>query len=162
MLRSRNAAKTFATQSGVKRTRPLRCGMSAYDPKRTTIAGWPPFRLPVWQGTMPGLGPQGGNEWRLRLTVSPAMLRSRRRGNRMRWKKPIAVIENGASVALISLTLIAFPSSSANAERPPHKGCVVVSKGEYQGAKRKKLLNNRFGTYVRTGRLWRRLYWYCR
>jgi len=77
-------------------------------------------------------------------------------------KKPITLIENGACIAVIGLMLIAFHSSSVNAEQPPYKGCVSVSKGAYQIAKKKKLLRNRFGTYVRTGRLWRRYYWYCR
>ena len=80
----------------------------------------------------------------------------------MRWRKPIAHIEKGAYIVVIGLMLIAFPFSSVNAEQRPHKGCVGVSKDEYQGAKRKKLLRTRFGTYVRTGRLWRRYYWYCR
>jgi hypothetical protein len=80
----------------------------------------------------------------------------------MRWRTPIAAIKNGAGIAVIGLMLIAFPSSLVNAEQPPHKGCVGVSKGEYQGAKTKKLLRTRFGTYVRTGRLWHRYYWYCR
>jgi hypothetical protein len=80
----------------------------------------------------------------------------------MIWRKSVALIENRACIAVIGLTLIAFPFSSVNAEQPPHRGCVAVSKGEYQGAKRKKLLRARFGTYVRTGWLWRRYYWYCR
>jgi hypothetical protein len=96
-----------------------------------------------------------------RLTLSPA-LAPRADEEIDEMEKTHRRIENGACVALISLTLIAFPCSSANAEQPPHKGCVAVSKGEYQGAKRKKLLLNRFGTYLRTGRFWRRYYWYCR
>src|SRR5262245_17189181 len=36
-----------------------------------------------------------------------------------------------------------------HAEQPPDRGCVAISKGEYQGAKKKKLLRARFGTYVR-------------
>jgi hypothetical protein len=56
---------------------------------------------------------------------------------------------------------IASSSSSVNAD-PPRSGCVAVSKGEYQGAYRKNLLHTRFGTYVRTGRLGRYSYWYCR
>ena len=77
-------------------------------------------------------------------------------------RKPITLINDGAFTAVIGLMLIAFPASSVNAEQPPHKGCVGVSKGAYQSAKKKKLLRNRFGTYVRTGRLWHRYYWYCR
>ena len=66
-------------------------------------------------------------------------------------------------VFLLSITnsLIVFSSSSANAE-PPGKGCIAVSRGEYQGAYRKNLLLTRFGTYVKTGRLGSYDYWYCR
>jgi len=78
----------------------------------------------------------------------------------MRSGRPIT--EGGICIAVIGLMLIAFQPSSANAEQPPHKGCVAISKGEYQGAKKKKLLRARFGTYVRTGRFWGRHYWYCR
>jgi hypothetical protein len=79
----------------------------------------------------------------------------------MNLGKLIALIENGARTAVIGLMLIAVPSSSVNAEQPPRKGCVAVSKHEYDSAKKEKLLRNRYGTYVRTGRLWRRYYWYC-
>jgi hypothetical protein len=60
----------------------------------------------------------------------------------------------------IATSLIASSSSSVNSE-PPGNGCVAVSKGEYQGAHRKKLLLTRFGAYERTGRLGRYDYWYC-
>jgi hypothetical protein len=80
----------------------------------------------------------------------------------MRRGKLIARIENGACTAVIGPMLIASPPSSVNAEQPPRKGCVAVTKNEYDGAKRMNLLRNTFGTYVRTGRLWRRYYWYCR
>jgi hypothetical protein len=73
----------------------------------------------------------------------------------------IALIKNGAFTAVIGLMLISFPSSSVNAEQPPRKGCVAVPKIEYDSAKREKLLRNRNGAYVRTGRIWRRYYWYC-
>jgi hypothetical protein len=73
----------------------------------------------------------------------------------------IALIENGSLSCAIGLILIAFVSSS-NAEQPPGKQCVSVSKQEYDSAKRQKLLDTRFSTYVRTGRLGRRSYWYCR
>jgi hypothetical protein len=79
----------------------------------------------------------------------------------MKLGKFIALIENGACAAVIGLMLIAVPSSSVNAEQPPRTGCVAVSKHEYASAKKEKLLRNRYGTYVRTGRLWRRYYWYC-
>lgn len=73
----------------------------------------------------------------------------------------IALIENPVWACAIGLVLIAFPSPSANAEEPPRKECVAVSKQEYQSAKRQKLLQTRFSKYVRTGRLGRRSYWYC-
>jgi len=79
----------------------------------------------------------------------------------MKRRKLIALIENGVCIAVIGLMLIAFPASSVNAEQPYRKGCLAVSKSEYDSANRKKLLHTRFGKYVRTGRLWRRYYWYC-
>src|SRR5262245_54871805 len=71
-------------------------------------------------------------------------------------------LHSRASIAVIGLMLIAFRPTSANAEQPPHKRCVAVSKGEYQAAKKKNLLRAKYGTYVRTGWLWRPYYWYCR
>jgi hypothetical protein len=79
----------------------------------------------------------------------------------MRQGNLIALIENGASTAVIVLMLIAFPSSSVNAAQSPREGCVAVSKSEYDSARRQKLLRNRNGAYLRTGRLLRRSYWYC-
>jgi hypothetical protein len=78
----------------------------------------------------------------------------------MKWGNPIALIETGALSCAVGLMLIAFFSSSVNAEQPPGQ-CVSVSKQEYDSAKRQKLLRTRFSTYVRTGRLGRRSYWYC-
>lgn len=80
----------------------------------------------------------------------------------MKRRNLIALIENGSLSCAIGLMLIAFPSSSVNAEQPPGKQCVSVPKQEYDSAKRQKLLDTRFSTYVRTGRLGRRSYWYCR
>ena len=79
----------------------------------------------------------------------------------MRRGKLITLIENGACTAVIGLMLIALPSSAVNAEQPPPKGCAPVSKSEYDSAKRQKLLRSMYGSYLRTGRLWRRYYWYC-
>ena len=76
----------------------------------------------------------------------------------MTWRNLIALI--GASICAIGFMLIAFPSPWVNAE-PPQKGCVAVSKEEYDSAKRQKLLHTRYSTYVRTGRLGRRYDWYC-
>jgi hypothetical protein len=87
---------------------------------------------------------------------------SSRSGYRNGMKKSNARISNGARIAVIGLVLIVLPAASASAMQPPYRGCVAISKGEYQGAKKKKMLRTRFGTYVRTGRLWRRYYWYCR
>jgi hypothetical protein len=72
------------------------------------------------------------------------------------------LIDYRARICAIVLMLIASPSSSANAEQPPRTGCVAVSKQEYDSAKKQKLLHSRFSTYVRTGRLGKRHYWYCR
>jgi hypothetical protein len=66
----------------------------------------------------------------------------------------------GACACVAGLTLIAFPNLSANAE-PPRKGCVAVFKQEYDSAKRQMLLQAPFSSYVTTGPLVRRYYWYC-
>ena len=72
-------------------------------------------------------------------------------------------IEAAACTAVIGLMLIAFSSSSVNADqpKPPRKGCVAVSKDEYNSAKRQKLLRDLYGSYLRTGRLLKHYYWYC-
>jgi hypothetical protein len=65
-------------------------------------------------------------------------------------------------IAVVSgVMLFAFSALSGNAEQPPREGCVAVPKIQYDSAKRQHLLTNRFGMYVRTGRLLRRRYWYC-
>jgi hypothetical protein len=74
-----------------------------------------------------------------------------------------------AKLALIEITwtgliwsiLFAFPNSAAKAVQAPSEGCRPASKIEYNTAKQQILLRNRFGMYVRTGRWWRRHYWYC-
>ncbi len=73
----------------------------------------------------------------------------------------VKLIENAACAAVIGLMLVAFSSSSVNAEQAPRKECAAVSKHEYNSAKRENLLRNRNGAYIRTGRIWRRYYWYC-
>jgi hypothetical protein len=65
------------------------------------------------------------------------------------------------AIVPMSLTLIAFPTSAVSAEQPPQSGCVAVPKIQYDSAKKQNLLRNRFGMYVRTGRIFRRHYWYC-
>jgi len=64
------------------------------------------------------------------------------------------------SLAVIAAILV-LPCSSANAVQPPSDHCRAASKIEYDSARKQFLLRNRFGTYVRTGRIWRRHYWYC-
>ena len=49
----------------------------------------------------------------------------------------------------------------ARAQQPPSDRCLAITKAEYDAAKREKLLQIRFGTYVRTGRIFHRHYWYC-
>ena len=62
--------------------------------------------------------------------------------------------------ALIGAMLIAASASSVKAQQPPWEGCRPASKIEYDSAKRDYLLKTRVGTYVRTGHVWRRYYWY--
>ena len=78
----------------------------------------------------------------------------------MKWRNIIAFV--GSSICAIGLMQTAFLFSSVNAEQSPRTGCVAVSKQEYDSAKRQKLLRSRFSTYLRTGRLAQRQYWYCR
>jgi hypothetical protein len=62
---------------------------------------------------------------------------------------------------MVTTALMALLSSSANAVQPPSDRCRAASKIEYDSARKQFLLRNRFGAYVRTGRIWRRHYWYC-
>lgn len=80
----------------------------------------------------------------------------------MKLQKYKTLIEKAAWVCPITLVLIACHVSSASAEQTPPKGCVAVSKQEYDSAKKQNLLVNRFSRYERTGRIGRRYYWYCR
>jgi hypothetical protein len=76
----------------------------------------------------------------------------------------MATLRNSAELAgplaLIAATLVLL-SSSAIAVQPPSDQCRAVSKIEYDSAKKQFLLRNRFGAYVRTGRIWRHHFWYC-
>ncbi|MGA8077618.1 MAG: hypothetical protein WB868_09570 [Xanthobacteraceae bacterium] len=65
-----------------------------------------------------------------------------------------------AAAAVTLITLLSL--HAAHAAQPPLRGCRPASKLEYQSAKRQYLLHTRVGEYVRTGRFWRRSYWYCR
>ncbi len=68
---------------------------------------------------------------------------------------------HAAPIAVIGALVIAFIADSAWAQAPPSKDCRSASKIEYESAQRQHLLRNRYGMYVRTGRGWRRHYWYC-
>jgi len=78
----------------------------------------------------------------------------------MRPKQLILRAEDVACVTLIGIMAIALPVS-VRAEPAPSWKCIAVVKQEYDSAKKKHLLHTRMGTYVRTGRPWRRYYWYC-
>lgn len=67
----------------------------------------------------------------------------------------------GARALAIVVASLAFCSSPANAVVPPSEHCRAATKIEYDSAKAQFLLRNRFGAYIRTGRIWRRHYWYC-
>jgi hypothetical protein len=77
------------------------------------------------------------------------------------WAKFIALIETKACAVVMGLMLIPFLPSLATAVEPSHQLCVAVTKKEYDSAKRKKLNHLSIGTYMKTGRIWRRYYWYC-
>ena len=64
------------------------------------------------------------------------------------------------ALALVAGTLGPL-CSPANALQSPAEHCRPASKIEYDSAKRDFLLRNRFGAYVKTGRIWHRHYWYC-
>jgi hypothetical protein len=51
--------------------------------------------------------------------------------------------------------------AAASVDLPPREGCRAASNIEYDSAQKRYLLRNRVGMYVRTGRIWRRRYWYC-
>ena len=67
----------------------------------------------------------------------------------------------GACVCAAGSMLIAFPGSPVSAEEPPAQGCQAVTKQEYDSAKKQTLLRTRYSSYVRTGGIGRRRYWYC-
>lgn len=66
-----------------------------------------------------------------------------------------------ARLFAVGAAILALVSSSANAVQPPSEHCRAATKIEYDSARKQFLLRNRFGAYVRTGRIWRRHYWYC-
>ena len=66
-----------------------------------------------------------------------------------------------ARLFAVAAAVMALLCSSANAVQPHSEHCRAASKIEYDSARKQFLLRNRFGAYVRTGRIWRRHYWYC-
>ena len=64
-----------------------------------------------------------------------------------------------ASTAIAAALLLSC--TPANTAQPPADRCRAASKIEYDSAKKQFLLRNRFGAYVRTGRMWHHYYWYC-
>jgi hypothetical protein len=72
-------------------------------------------------------------------------------------RNSLAAVRSRAVIAIMFAAL----SSQANAVQPPSDQCRAVTKIEYDSAKKQFLLRNRFGAYVRTGRIWRWHYWYC-
>jgi hypothetical protein len=71
---------------------------------------------------------------------------------------PVATLAGACAV----LMLIAFHSLPARADPAPSKTCAAISSQEYAAAKKQNLLRSQFSSYVRTGRLGQRKYWYCR
>jgi hypothetical protein len=78
-------------------------------------------------------------------------------GRLCRLRNGIAAVRAPAVIAAILLSYC----SAADAVEPPSEHCRAASKTEYESAKKQFLLRNRFGAYVRTGRIWHRHYWYC-
>jgi len=64
-------------------------------------------------------------------------------------------------VSAIAVASIAVASLTAQAQQPPKAGCRVVSKLEYDTAKKENVIISQGGRYFRTGPLWRRHYWHC-
>jgi len=77
----------------------------------------------------------------------------------MKWGNLIALL--AAAMCMVGLLLVAAPSLSMNAEQPPRNRCVAVSKQEYISADRQKVLRTQFSSFVTTGRVGQRHYWYC-
>jgi hypothetical protein len=81
--------------------------------------------------------------------------------NRVTRGKLITPMLSGACATVVGVMLLTYPFAPA-VSQPPTKRCVAISNGEYDGAKRDKLLRVRFGVYVKTGWFWSHSYWYCR
>jgi hypothetical protein len=58
--------------------------------------------------------------------------------------------------------LVACHALPARADPALPKTCTAITSQEYAAAKKQNLLRSQFSSYVRTGRLGQRKYWYCR
>jgi hypothetical protein len=65
----------------------------------------------------------------------------------------------GLMIAGVSLALL---PTRVDAQQAPRPNCVAVTKQEYNNARKSRLQQHRFGEYVRTGRVLKRSYWFCR
>jgi hypothetical protein len=70
-----------------------------------------------------------------------------------------AFIKRRIAVAAVAVLALGLPA--AHSQRAPRVNCVAVTKQEYNNARKSKLQQQRFGEYVRTGRVLKRLYWFC-
>jgi len=70
--------------------------------------------------------------------------------------------QQAAVAALTGATVALLPCSPAFAQQAPRPNCVAVTKQEYDNARRNRLQRHRFGEYLRTGRVLKRAYWFCR
>ena len=52
-------------------------------------------------------------------------------------------------------------TSPAQSQQAPRANCVAVTKQEYNNARKTRLQQQRFGEYLRTGRVLKRFYWFC-
>jgi len=66
-----------------------------------------------------------------------------------------------ATVAVAGVMLMVASSPWAVAQQAPRPNCVPVSKQEYNNARKSRLQQQRFGEYIRTGRVLKRFYWFC-
>lgn len=62
---------------------------------------------------------------------------------------------------LVGALLTASPSPVKAQQPPLREGCRVVSKLEYDTARREYILISKGGRYIQTGYFWRRHYWWC-
>jgi hypothetical protein len=79
----------------------------------------------------------------------------------MKCKTLIVSTEFAICAAVIVLTLTPMFLLPLNAAQPDPKGCVAVTKDEYDSAKTENLLRTRYTAYLITGGLFNRHYWYC-